>query len=289
MTINIISGNVKTTHRESITWILISGLLFLRFPLLIWSSMSHQKWAYLTSDIGTYFLIAILIWWERDRLAESNIDGLALGLILLKPINLFFLCGNSYWNIAYIFYIPISIGLLLALFVNRPKASRPDKKSWIWLLVGMLTGMALGIGAGYVFSHFQNPDWPGRKSISEIIANPMLIIQSLVFTILYPIYQLFYAGAMEEPLFRGFLWGALRRMGWRNRWICLFQAGLFCLGHIYYIYSKLYWSFGFAFIAGLVFGILAYRSRSIATSMAAHGFTNGWGDFFAHMLKWLKI
>ncbi len=34
-------------------------------------------------------------------------------------------------------------------------------------------------------------------------------------------------------------------------------------------------SFGVLFINGIVFGLFVWRSRSLASSMAAHGFANG--------------
>lgn len=285
----IISENAKTAHRDRITWLLIAGLLFLRFPLIFLASMIDKKtavWAYPAADIGTYLLIALLILWERDRLAQSNIDGLALGILLAKPVESIFYV--AWGKMIYLLYIPIGIGLALALLRLRPAVSGPNKKSWRWLAAGILTGMAFGIITGYIFSHFQasGPGWVGKQSFSTILLKPLFLIQYLGFMIINPVQQMFYAGAMEEPLFRGFLWGALRRLGWRNGWICLFQAGIFCLGHIYYIPAKLYWSFGFTFIAALVFGFLAWRSRSIATSMAAHGFVNGWGNIFGNMIKW---
>jgi membrane protease YdiL (CAAX protease family) len=93
-----------------------------------------------------------------------------------------------------------------------------------------------------------------------------------------PLQQMLFAGIIEEPFFRGFLWGALRKAGWRDHWILLAQAGLFWLGHFYYA-GKAPWSFWLAIPAGgLVLGLLAWRSRSIATSMLAHGCMNGFGQ-----------
>ena len=78
----------------------------------------------------------------------------------------------------------------------------------------------------------------------------------------------------EEPFFRGFLWGALRRAGWEDVWIWAFQAALFWLAHIYWL-GRSPVSFWVVPLGGLVFGILAWRSRSIAVSMVAHGLVNG--------------
>lgn len=58
MVANTISGNAKTTHRDRITWLLISGLLFFRFPVIIWACMDKRSVVslalLLTAYIGTY-------------------------------------------------------------------------------------------------------------------------------------------------------------------------------------------------------------------------------------------
>ena len=90
---------------------------------------------------------------------------------------------------------------------------------------------------------------------------------------------MFSAGLAEEPFFRGFLWGGLRKTGLREVWIWLVQAGLFWLGHAY---AFLYGPFSFWLIvpiAGLVLGLLVWRSRSIAPGMIAHGLANGLSQF----------
>ena len=105
----------------------------------------------------------------------------------------------------------------------------------------------------------------------------ILIVQGFV-------YQLGYAAISEEPLFRGFLWGFLRKAGWREIWIWVFQAGLFWVGHIYY-FGKLPVSFWLVVPAGgLMLGLLAWRSLSIATSMAAHAAMNGFTLYFAYLI-----
>jgi len=285
---------VRRIQRDRITWLLISGMVFLRFPLIFWARFFHPEagnWVISICEVGTYLLIAVLIIWERDRLADSHIDSLALGLLLLKPFEILFYRNSSagpYAGRAYLLFIPIAVCLAVALLVRRPALQRPSRKNLAWLAAGALAGMGMGIGAGYLFAHFQTPVAGGleRATLSDIRDLPGLLWQYRFYLVRNPVQQAFYAGAMEEPLFRGFLWGALLRAGWKHGWICLFQAGLFCLGHIYYLPAGLYGSFGFTFMGGLVLGVLAWRSHSIATSITAHGFNNGWGDVFAHMIRW---
>jgi membrane protease YdiL (CAAX protease family) len=114
-----------------------------------------------------------------------------------------------------------------------------------------------------------------------------------LFDLLAPVamsfpYQLGYAAVTEEPLFRGFLWGYLRKSGWKEIWIWLTQAGLFALGHIYYL-NKAPLSFGIIVPVGaLVMGLFAWRSRSIATSMAAHGAMNALGYTVGYIIAYYR-
>ena len=117
---------------------------------------------------------------------------------------------------------------------------------------------------------------------NTVPTNQAGIAQTLVKALYAFVYQLGMAAVSEEPLFRGFLWGHLRKLNWREIWIWLFQAGLFSLAHIYYL-----WSYPISFwlivpFGGLVPGPGWHGARvRIATSMATHGAMNGWGRMLA--------
>ncbi|MDD5370609.1 MAG: CPBP family intramembrane metalloprotease [Anaerolineaceae bacterium] len=108
-------------------------------------------------------------------------------------------------------------------------------------------------------------------------------------TFLSIFYQLGYAAVSEEPIFRGFLWGYLRKSGYREVWIWLFIAGLFVLAHLNYLKTAPI-LFGFTVpLSALVLGWLAWRSRSNATSMVAHGVMNGLGYFLAFLVAAIRL
>jgi membrane protease YdiL (CAAX protease family) len=71
-------------------------------------------------------------------------------------------------------------------------------------------------------------------------------------------------------------------MRWKECWIWLFQAALFMLGHIYYLGTYNYSFWIIAPLSGLILGLLAWRTRSIGTSMIAHGIVNALGNIVAH-------
>jgi membrane protease YdiL (CAAX protease family) len=63
--------------------------------------------------------------------------------------------------------------------------------------------------------------WNNREpAIDEALKNV-----SIATLILGAIHQLAHAAIFEEPIFRGFLWGYLRKVNWKEKWILLFQAG----------------------------------------------------------------
>lgn len=97
-----------------------------------------------------------------------------------------------------------------------------------------------------------------------------------IFILLF-ITQLSNAALSEEPLFRGFIWGYLRKRNWKEYWILLFQAFIFSLGHIYYL-PKLPIAFLGTFVAGLVLGFIVWKSKNISASIVAHGLINSMGQ-----------
>lgn len=250
---------------HAITWLLIALLLILRIALAgILSALSPRVWIYPVYELGTYFLTAMLIWWERDNLANFHIDRLVIILLVLgKPYQLLmdrlqlsfqYQLGNIYW-----LYLPIAFGLLIIAIFVYPKLRNIQSRDWLWLAAGIVAGSVAGIPAGYLIRQ-QFPAQTMGLSLSVLL--------------LLPLQQLVAAGIVEEPLFRGYLWGGLRRAGWKEGWILVFQTILFMIAHAYYL-GQFPLSFWFVVpLGGLATGVLAWRSRSIAVSMAAHGCFN---------------
>lgn len=86
--------------------------------------------------------------------------------------------------------------------------------------------------------------------------------------------QMGHAAILEEPIFRGFLWGYLAERGWNDRRILLAQAGLFWLAHLPRNYAQPVVPFLTLPAGGLFYGWLARRTRSVAASMVAHAIYN---------------
>jgi len=262
--------------------LLLLGLLFLRFPFLIlvlFNKIPISK--AIGSNVfqdGTYLLTAMLIFIKRDSLSEYNMDFFSLLIFMIAPIakmiSEYSLATkesyNSMISADWWFQIVISICLIITLLLYRPKLhKRGIRKMLLWFLIAVTVGIGSGVLLGYITS---------LQSIGKSAVHPTIPLLISLFFI-----QLGSAAAVEEPLFRGFLWGFLKNQHWNEYLIWLFQAALFMLGHIYYFGINNFSFFIIVPFSALMFGLFAWRSRSIGTSMIVHGFYNSVIDVVSHM------
>ena len=82
-----------------------------------------------------------------------------------------------------------------------------------------------------------------------------------------------HSAIIEEPVFRGVLWGYLRKKGWRDQRILWFQTVLFWFAHVRH-YSKPHIFLITMPLGALLFGWLAWKSKTLAGSLLAHGLFN---------------
>lgn len=279
-------------NHSKVALVLLGGLLFLRIPFagsLPYLFQDQANWGQIQPwldgwfQVGTYFLTACLIWWEKRNLANFHIGKFSLGIIILfKPIQTLILAT---WEIEHplTFPNPLSfaiwisaIVLLIALLPHRTELPKLHKRSFKTFAIGIIAGFGTAVILSYPF--LIQMDTPAYKlNQNEIVELTLRLVPGFF-------YQLGYAAVSEEPLFRGFLWGYLRKAGWKDVWIWIFQATLFTVAHIYYV-NKLPISFWLVVpIVSLLLGLLTWRYRSITPSLSAHGFTNAAGTPFAFIL-----
>ena len=259
--------------KSRVTWFVLILLLLLRIPYTIAVTyllpIENQNGGAIY-EVCTYILIAFLIWWKRDNLADFHIDKSALILIiLLRPFQTLIL---TYWKVESPLAFPsipslmisvTALGLAILLWHSGIKTPSISASIWGWLAIGIFTGVCVSILENFnSFSSMLN----NHGSLST------LVMKSTSLNLLY---HLGFAPINEEPLFRGFLWGALRQRKWNDNSILIFQTILFTSAHLYFAkqYPLLFW----VFIPGaaLLFGFLTMRSHSISPAILAHGLING--------------
>jgi membrane protease YdiL (CAAX protease family) len=246
------------THRIShstITVLAVIGLFILRIPFLvpfIALSDTPPNWVQMVYALGTYALTAFLIWWERDHLQEFWVD-LSSAVI--------FLCQKMLF--------PLGIGLFAGMWKSKALFPRPALSVLRWALIGALAAIPVQI-------FLVQPLSPAAQRAVDSPA-------SLGYFFMLVLVQMTTAAVFEEPFFRGFLWGMLRRARWNDAVIWLAQAALFTLGHVYYLRTE---SIGpwliRMFIPSLLLGLVAWRAKSITASIVTHGVLNASGDVLAH-------
>jgi membrane protease YdiL (CAAX protease family) len=241
-----------------VSLILLGGLLLLRFPFLIAADMLlARESVYRTVSVGifaggTYLLTAVLIWWERERLQDFWID-----------------IGSGITFLCQIFCFPIGIVLFRAM--RRSQARFPPLPPGVlpWLLIGPILALAATLLTTRLGLEPIRPRGQEAASLFWLLTSTFI--------------QMNVAAVLEEPLFRGFLWGYLRRWHWSNILIWLLQAVLFTLAHVYYLKDESFmpWLIRIM-LPSLVIGLVAWQARSIFASMVTHGVFNASADILMH-------
>lgn len=283
----------KSRHQQ-VFLLTFAGLLIFRILFLggLGFFNTQGNWINPVYQIGTYLLTLFLIWWEIDNLAEYHIDTLALIIIILfKPIQTLI---QKYWEFNdNLLTFPSTPSLMIwvaaivftiGMWSKRSKLPviKPAKLGWIFggAAAGLLTMIVLSFPMS-----FQIP----KDTLSPGISIASSLKNTLPRLPIEFVYLIGYAAISEEPLFRGFLWGYLRQLKWRELWIWLFQAGLFMLSHIYYLSRAPISLWIMVPVGSLVLGWLAWRSRTIVSSMVAHGMMDATGYFFGYLMAIIRL
>jgi len=268
--------------------VLIAALLAVRLLEGILRTVSlplQPLWIFQLYYSCTYLLLGCLLYRCRSRLGRYNITWFGLGLILCTPILeplLHWTCGEPLfrspfnWTWGMVLNIPgICVVLMLAsgLAVKHREVRLPGDRP-AWLLVSIPAGLLFGSGLSVLYASFADS---GEASMTFKL--------SIVPVILMGVSQLSKAAVMEEPVFRGFLWGLLAERGWPPAAILAGQAVLFLIAHLYHLiqFPPAFW-IGIP-LCGLLFGAVAWRTRSIAVCMLFHAAVNTAGWFAGLLLS----
>ena len=247
---------------------LIIGLFLLRIPFIMGMNflfLTPPLWVMLTYEIGTYLLISILLILEKENLSLFNIDKLSIIFILLFGSILrtsLLVESPVYSGLFFVSFFIISIILFLKLrqyftLIKTP----PDVVRWVRIAVIF----TIGINTFFAF-------------LVYLTASEDLIWFSNIFVLLISVPLVFvdqfsHAVMLEEPLYRGFFWGYLRSIGWKDKKIWIAVSGLFWISHLSTI-TNLYSLLVITPIISLLLGYFVLRSRSILPSMVAHAVYN---------------
>lgn len=260
----------------TVSMILFGGLLFLRLPYLTILDSLPLEATQLSLIVyvfgaGTYILTAALLWWERRRLNDFHIDAIALGFILAAPFlepvtyQIFYHVSSVKAGLGYRWIEALTaIVLLVALLRSRPSLRPVNLTTAVWILLAILIGFGVRVGLDLAIRGipFYAIPLPGPSPTADVATSIAV--------------QLSRAATYEEPLFRGFLCGYLRKAGWSWPWVIVTQAALFTIGHAYYLFKGPLSSFFLVVpVCALALGLIIWLSRSISATMITHALLNG--------------
>jgi membrane protease YdiL (CAAX protease family) len=207
---------------------------------------------------------------DRNRLAVQTAVLIAL-----------FLVRFLFEVIGYYAYIVATYALSGVFFLTIPAEERrlyhltlPSKKIVKATILIALLCMALNIAITYFC-------FDGRFMI--LPSSPW---QVFIFTFAFPLtligmiaYQFFLAGGLlEEFLFRGFFWGYLKKFKVSDILVCCISAILFWLAHYYFMTTPGVWIR--VLLSGLIFGAVAWKTRSLFSAALVHACWNSSEVFF---------
>ncbi len=277
-----------------VRWIVFAFLVFLRFGVadvgrIIFPALEGTLMFWY--ELATYALTLLLIWLERTRLSDFNIDGLAIILIVLaKPAETLVLPLTSLQAIpdnrafpmpASLFILGCSLTLLVALLVRGRQCFRFTRRAVIWWLAGMAGGVLLcllmllpnALQVKYYYDRFAGFGfWRSVRAVLIDLVN-----------------QFGYAPINEEPLFRAFLWGYLLKAGIPAWATWLLVALSFVLAHAYDLNTYPISMFVTIPVGALALGMVAWKSKTIAASIGMHGMYNGLGLTSLSLLRKLEL
>ena len=243
---------------------IIAILLFLRIPVLFMGvfGIISEDIALVMFLIFTYLFTAMFIEKYSGQLTDYFITPTSIIIFLLAPF--FGILTMNDDPTAYIRAI-IAIGLGYLLYKkNYFKSAKINKLEYNPLNILLLMI--------FIGTFIQIEKFFGLSDIRLQELGPKRFAYEFMF-------QISFAVASEEPLFRGMIMGEMLKRKIHPALIILTQGGIFWFSHIYYINTGLnFWIIHP--ILAIMLGVIAYKTKSITNSMAFHGVCNTLGSLF---------
>jgi len=256
---------IETNSKKNSVLYIIIVLLLLRFPLLYLGSFNiiPEEISFVIYLCVTYLFTGLFIYQNKDILPIYNITPIALIIFLLAPLAAI-IAGNDNDPTLVVRLIMAALFLIFLLIRGKYKFKFSKvniKKIIIDVVLTALLCFIMPI------------------VIHAIRGFPTIEASRMTFDIPYIwFFQLSLASVSEEPLFRGILWGFLRHKGIKEHWICIIQAVLFWVGHIYYFNTGINFWIIHPLLA-ILLGLIVWKTKSITYSMILHSSVNTFTDY----------
>lgn len=243
---------------RGIGWLLLIYFL-IRIPLvnlLVLRGLAENYDLVQKIEFAVYVLSAAMMAVTRNSFRDFRIDRLSIilfivfGTVLRIPPPSAVSTANE--PTYYAFGI-IALALGLIVLRSRRYPGRWAGADWRWLVLGLLLGVVQVLVIATLGPLFSG------ESIRLRSTWP-ITTGGLLLTFLY---QIGHSAILEEPAFRGFLWGYLEQRRWHPAYIWQLQAALFWIAHLNY-FDRPFTLWISLPVAGLLYGWLSWKSGSIS-------------------------
>ena len=236
-----------------LTLMVCSLMVFYAILTLFFKIDPYIRYIYI---VTIYLVIAILIWLERKNLDDFNLDRLALFILVLSSV---IRRRLGVENEGFFLSIIGATGLLVFISVILNWSKIPQT-NFRWVAIGLFVACLSVILIIFIASFQQVP------LIPNTVPGPYGVFWDMIRR---AIYDLSFTAPIEEILFRGFIWGYLRKLKWDVNKVFWVQGVLFWFLHIGQI------TFPFAFFLSIplltyVTSELTKRSHQVSPSIIAH-------------------
>ncbi len=240
-----------------------TNLLVPLFPSLRAFSL---QWGY-GVRILWYLCFVLLVALESADLETFHIDRLTVGIFIVigvyrSEINVE---GESLFQIA----LYVLSAVLLGVFITKWKSIPASRPRW-FILVLLLSLFAIPL-------RYVEALQVGKYQNYHLFANDaaLTFIRGVV-------YNLSFVAPFEEMIFRGILWGQLRRWAWSESRIFWTQALLFWIIHFWQISTPATLLITLPIVT-LILSLLARYSRQLYPSILFHAIMNSLTPLLAYL------
>lgn len=213
-----------------------------------------------------YAFLSVFIGWEVRNIKEFHFDRTSLILIILFGIvrSRLDIQNEEYYRILLFLFTLVLLVICYRSWQNIPKT----RFRWVW--IGLLFCVLL---VPITWAESLQPE--KYSSLNFPPGDLGLVFLRRV------LYNLSFVVLLEEIVFRGVLWGYLRRFGWTENSAFWGQAILFWLLHFWQIVNPI--TFFITIPLGtLAYSILVRYSKQILPSIILHTILNTVGPFIVY-------
>lgn len=252
--------NDSNDHQMKVNLLLLIIYFIIRIPIIFLVSIdpSRNHWEFVAIYLVLYLIISTLIWKNGEELYSFHIDKFFIFIFFLFGSLFRFRGIDNFLTLLFEFLLFLFILIFSVAFIKRKIQIKSFSVINKWNLLAIFSGFLLAF-----LIILLNPliQYDNTKRFSILLFTGIFLKNLFI--------EIGLSAIIEEPIYRGFLWGTLLKRNWPEFKILFFQAFLFWISHISYLNQP----FTFWITApsiSLLLGYLTMKSKSIIPPLITH-------------------